>query len=645
MRIGRALVWLLIAIFPCTGETAGLGWPRPSDGLGWQRKRAAIGREKKFRVLVDKVLSRSNDWVMTDQHIREIQEAGFNVVVPRVGGTDIQRVRRVAAMAKKHGMFYMAWMRGTLKTRVGTGGHTKLVWENGVTQDLYSPNANELWDWMTENILGHARVGADNPAVIGTFLDFENYAEGRVKNCYFLSYDDKIMAEFARAKGLQLPNLEPDRRKGWLVENGQFNAFKKFQVSSWRKRCRELRQRIDAINPYHQLIVYPIGTMFLEEAIYGQWSTQQAPLIVAGHSTYGRKRDFPHPKALQWNRRTLLENLQYARSKDVPLLYMGGIDPVVKGADPEFCGKNAVMISEVTDGYWVFYEGLNYREPEHSAYFKWFSWANDAIAEANFALWKQHRQEPDPALQAQRELLEKFCGADVRPYTTESMPRRVRQITYTTRGKNYFCILLEAGEKLQGQLEAVKIGQYDSVCELMLFGPDRQQQVYERVEAGRTISLNYLAKTSGLHVIIVDSDRNAARLFVSNQYFCLLTTEPISLIGKQPESWFLPVPKSEHMVISLSSPSPGETVLMTVLHPDGSKAVRIDTITNSEVKAKLELKGAPDTKPWSLRLTRAPAGVLEDLTLGFGAGCGDFMASHPCRLLMPGACRTANLEF
>ena len=32
----------------------------------------------------------------------------------------------------------------------------------------------------------------------------------------------------------------------------------------------------------------------------------------------------------------------------------GGIDPAVRGADPEFSGKNAVAISEVTDGYWIF---------------------------------------------------------------------------------------------------------------------------------------------------------------------------------------------------------------------------------------------------------------------------------------------------
>lgn len=256
----------LVALGPATRA--------PAAEIDWVKKRAALGHQDKLRVLVDKVLSRSNNWVMTEKHMDEIRDAGFNVIVPRVGCEDMKRVDRVAGMARARGMFYMAWMRGTLSTKTGT----KLVWANGAEQDLYSPNADELWDWMTNLILGHARLSAKNPAIVGSFLDFENYAKGSQGNCYSLSYDERILAEFAKDKRLDLPELKPAERHPWLKKNGHLAAFRAFQIPSWRRRCAELRSRIDAINPRFQLIVYPRGTLFLNEAIYPAWATARAPL-------------------------------------------------------------------------------------------------------------------------------------------------------------------------------------------------------------------------------------------------------------------------------------------------------------------------------------------------------------------------------
>ena len=42
------------------------------------------------------------------------------------------------------------------------------------------------------------------------------------------------------------------------------------------------------------------------------------------------------------------------------------------------------MSSEVTDGYWVFYEGLTYTD-DHPEYFRWFARANRAISRGNWA--------------------------------------------------------------------------------------------------------------------------------------------------------------------------------------------------------------------------------------------------------------------
>jgi len=85
--------------------------------------RAALGRTEKLRILVDKVLMASNKWVMTEDHVKEIADAGFNVVSPRLGNEDMAEVRRIAELAGKHGIFHMTWMRGVMTAR----GKVKMV--------------------------------------------------------------------------------------------------------------------------------------------------------------------------------------------------------------------------------------------------------------------------------------------------------------------------------------------------------------------------------------------------------------------------------------------------------------------------------------------------------------------------------------
>jgi hypothetical protein len=213
--------------------------------------RAALGRTDKLRILVDKVLMADNGWVMTEDHVREIADAGFNVVSPRTGNEDMKEVRRIAEIAGKCGIFHMTWMRGTMIAgrRAASQGSCKLVWADGTEQELASPNSDELWDWMTDQITSYASISVECPALVGVFLDYENYSPQSQGNCYELSYDDKIMGDFAQAQGLKLPTLAFKDREPWLREHKLTEAFRAFQLQVWRERCRKLRQAVDVINP------------------------------------------------------------------------------------------------------------------------------------------------------------------------------------------------------------------------------------------------------------------------------------------------------------------------------------------------------------------------------------------------------------
>ncbi len=390
MKIARCVVFtaavLLLALCIASAE-------RPP--------RSELGRSVKFTLLVDKVMQPEAGWHTEEWMVQEAAEAGFNVWSPRLGHNNLAEVLLVNEWCRKYEIFHIPWMRGTLTAPDGAEADGKrVVWSSGSEQPLWSPNSDEFWNWTTNYIVEYAKMAADDDTIIGVFLDYENYAPGlRGGNLYDLSYDDIIMGMFADDQGIELPELRLADRASWLEDEGLTEAFSEFQINHWRERCRTLREAVDEWAPEFQFCIYPApGTLFMTAATYPEWATEAAPLILADASIYGRPGIWAnHEEALAENEAKLTRNMEWALEQPGgPYMYAGGLDPVVTGADPEFSGRNAVMSSELTDGYWIFYEGPTY-DGTHRDYFNWFTRANEAIAAENWDFWGAERETPDSA--------------------------------------------------------------------------------------------------------------------------------------------------------------------------------------------------------------------------------------------------------
>ena len=129
------------------------------------------------------------------------------------------------------------------------------------------------------------------------------------------------LEKFTEFSKTEIPDLKAGERAQWLDEHGLSELFKDFQISYWRKRCEELREDIDQINPYFRLAVYPGETLFLNRAVYQTWGTEQAPLIIAPPDTYGRRtykgRTGKEKQALDENRRIILKLLRVLRRQEI----------------------------------------------------------------------------------------------------------------------------------------------------------------------------------------------------------------------------------------------------------------------------------------------------------------------------------------
>ena len=344
----------------------------------------------KMRILVDKVMQAEADWVTEEWMIEETARAGFNVYSPRRGFDKPDEVRAVAEWCEKNDMMHMPWMGGSLPTPDDSSADgKKLSWSSGFEQDIWSPNSDEFWEWMKRHIVNHARISADYPSsLMGVFLDFENYAPGAPrygKVCYPLSFDDRILNMFAEHKGITLPDLPLDKRTDWLREKSLYGDFEGYQIDYWQRQCREIRNAVDEYNSGFKFCVYPApGTLFITKACYPEWSSQNVPLLLADPASYGwASGPTSREWALGFNQGKLVERMKVPQQADINFKYLGGIDPAVFGAGPEFCGRNAVGITDVCDGYWVFYEGPDYKV-DHKHYFSWFRRANNAIAKVRW---------------------------------------------------------------------------------------------------------------------------------------------------------------------------------------------------------------------------------------------------------------------
>lgn len=236
---------------------------------------------------------------------------------------------------------------------------------------------------------------------------------------------------------------------------------------------------------------------------------------------------------------------------------------------------------------------------------------------------------------------EEYCGARVKPYTSEPMPEGAEKVAFAVRGQHGFVVLLRAGEELRGRVEVRRLGRYLSPCAFVVLGPDREKLLEGEASLEQPAEVQVTAKKAGLHVIAVNTGRNAARVLVHNQHFCLVGRR-LGLLGAQPRAYFFVLPLAEEAHLTLTSEatgdpdSPGETALMAVYDPEGREIARGDTISGRPFEVRVKVPPPQRGKAWSLVLAKAEKGVLEDLRLELGPGCSEFIATHPTRLLVPG---------
>ena len=597
------------------------------DGLwGQEPRRGDLGRKIKLRILVDKVMQPQEGWVTKEWIVRETAKAGFNVFSPRRGHERLDEVRRVTEWCGKYGIFHIPWMRGSLAAPKGPKADGKRVLlADGTEQPLWSACSDEFWDWTTRHVVAYAKIAAKTDRLIGVFLDYEDYWKGGHGNLYQITYEDVILRPFLQGKGVKLPGIPPGQRQAWLKKQALHDEFADFQVAHWRMRCRRLRQEVDKHDPKFRFCVYPApGTPFIVRACYREWATKDAPIILADASVYGRgSRTLPQADALERNRRKLLAGMKIPRRAGVPFIYSGGIDPVVAGADPEFCGKNAVMISEVTAGYWVFYEGPKYRK-DHPDYFRWFTWANERIAGGRFKAWREPRQTPETWM---ADVFRK--AGDLARCTPPAVTGRKTTLPKVLlRGENIVLLGAKKGLPVEITLHDVPVASYTSRLAWEVRGPSRKKVASGLIPHGKQQTVRFTPGGDGTYLLGVSSGSCACRVSEANVPVAVLARPGASFIRGAERLYFHVPPKTAKFTVTAEGRG-SETVRVNVFDPEGKQAATGQTTKARRAVAIEVAAGRHAGKTWSLSATKADSGVLEDYVLRLSRGVPPALALAP----------------
>ncbi|MBN2295523.1 MAG: hypothetical protein JXM70_24045, partial [Pirellulales bacterium] len=312
-----------------------------------------------------------------------------------------------------------------------------------------------------------------------------------------------------------------------------------------------------------------------------------------------------------------LKRMEVPRKAGIPFIYSGGIDPLVRGADPEFSGKNAVMISQVTDGYWIFYEGPTYTKPDHADYWKWFTWANKAIAKGDFDV--QHEPRQTPTQWAKLDVFKK-AGGTSRMIAPRSAGRITKYPTVKLRGDNLLLISCKKGRPVAVKLVNHRLSRYRSVLAWELRGPIAGKTGNDEIASG-TIphasqgTVEFTPKTDGVYLLGASSGRCCWSVASSNVPLGLFAGDWMWLMGSAKRLYFHVPDGLEKFHIDIQGRDM-ETVRANVFDPSGKQVATAQTSPVKRQATVLVRSGKRDSKDassvWSVEITRADKGTLED---------------------------------
>ena len=495
------------------------------------------------------------------------------------------------------------------------------VLSDGRREAYACPLDDRLWhDHLTPAMVERVSLSAAaaTGAVAGLWIDFELYSTTTGQRYYTNAcYCSECLDGFCAARQLEAPALEPNQRLQWLRERGLADAYQAYLQERIETLARELRNRIHSINPQFLLGFYPTPHNWSLVGVARGFSTEHVPILLWATDTYAGGGQDRIPDNWQ---------AHYAQQR-INARYIAGM--LLRCYSARNLAANLYFASLKCDGYWLFTTyTLNRPEDQHTGdyylaagtpddYWAAIKRGNDEIAKrtqvgAGYTTELDFAPEPvlyKPLHQPEsRRRLSRLVAPPV-THRPASLP------IVLLRGTNVLVVAAEIGKPVE-----VTLG-YRPVRE-------GREAISWRVTDLKANHIAEGAGEKGSEATVRIPSASAELLFViasagGSCWYPARTTVPLGLFAGArlhtmygAERLYFSTPNDVNEVtIAAKGASLRETVRVDVLAPDGAeRATAQSDGSRQDATVKLTVD-TPGKQPWSLRISKAEEGILEDSTL------------------------------
>ena len=288
------------------------------------------------------------------------------------------------------------------------------------------------------------------------------------------------------------------------------------------------------------------------------------------------------------------------------------------------------MISDVTAGYWVFYEGIKY-DKEHPDYFQWFKWANDQIRANRLQTWHEPRQTPEQWIV---DVFDK-TGDGIRLLAPPAVGKTTEFGRVILRRDNLLPLAAKRNQPVEIGLRNVPVGRYESSLVWDLRNTSLEKITSGAIPHNQQGTVRFTPDADGIYLLGLSAGSCAYSVTNANVPMGILTADGASLIYVADRMYFH-VPKDVKEFKITGTGWGAETVRVNVLNPKGEQvATGQTTLGNATVEIKVSAGGEAG-QTWSLVTAKADQGVIEDYSIRFSANVPPVLSFTPNQVFTAG---------
>ncbi len=497
-------------------------------------------------------------------------------------------------------------------------GLRRAVLADGRVEAYACPLEERFWhDYLLQGMLERARLATDPELQVdGLWIDFELYSTTTGQRYYTNAcYCDYCMAQFAAHKGIEIPDLEYAQRAPWLAEHGYADEYQPFLGTRVEELARQVREQVHAVDPDLLLGFYPTPHNWSLEAVARAFSTERLPIILWATDTYGGGGPDRVPD--DWR--------EHYEQMGVNARYCAGM--LLRVYSAKNLAANIFHASAECDGYWLFttYTLWKPEEERSGDYYLAAGTADEywnAITLGNAEL---DRLAADPDYESGLEIgiepiiYHPLARPEARRRIAALAPPEVtgETVAYPTvwlRGTNLALVAAPAGRPVTIEIEFAQVGPGEDRISWEVTDREGEAIADGRGEAGANETVAFTPPHDGLYYLLMSAGGSKYALTSANAPVGLYATRLHTIGGA--ERLYFRVPQDAQQVSILGEgASARETIRVDLYDPDGRMVASAQS-NAEDTAAPIDLPVTTAAgEVWSLAITRADVGILEDNTV------------------------------